>query len=82
MKAIIQRRRQRGDALGSLVVVVALAVLGYFAYKYFVSLEQPKLDCKAQFNRCQVECRKTASENTQMQSCLQECQQKAATCKD
>ena len=82
MTAIVQRRWQRGDAFGSLVVLVALAVMGYFAYKYFVSTEQPPLSCKAQLNRCSAECRKTATEAPQMQACQEDCQRKAAACKD
>ena len=82
MTAVVQRRRQRGDAIGSLVVLVALAVMGYFAYKYFVSVEQPAPNCKQQLTRCQVECRKTATEAPQMQSCQEDCTRKAAACKD
>ena len=82
MSAATRRRWQRGDAVGSIVVLAVLVVAGYFVYKYFISTEQPALNCKQQFNRCEVECRKTATENEQMQSCLRECDQKLAACKD
>jgi hypothetical protein len=82
LSAIVRRRLQRGDAIGSIVVLVALAVMGYFAYKYFVSAEQTPLNCKAQLNRCSVECRRTATEAPQMQACNEDCQRKATACKD
>jgi hypothetical protein len=82
MRSTPQRRRQRGDAVGSVVVVLALAVMGYFAYKYFASAEQPPPNCKMQFNSCSVDCRRTATEAPQMQACQEECQRKATSCKD
>lgn len=82
MTPIGQRHRQRGDAFGSVVVLVVLAVAGYFAYKYFISTDQPPPSCKVQLNRCTADCRRTATEAPQMQACQDECQQKAAACKD
>lgn len=79
---IVRRRRQRGDAFGSLVVLVVLAVAGYFVYKYFISMDQPPPSCKVQLNRCLSECRKSSTEAPQMQACQDACNQKAASCKD
>ena len=81
-KATVQRRRQRGDAFGSLVVLVVLAVAGYFAYKYFIAPDQPAPSCKVQLNRCIADCRKTSTEAPQVQACQESCKQKAASCKD
>jgi hypothetical protein len=80
--APVQRRRQRGDAFGSLVVIVVLVVAGYFVYKYFISMDQPPLTCKAQLNRCSASCNQTATEAPQMQACQDTCKQDAASCND
>lgn len=82
MKSVAQRRRQRGDAFGSLVVIVVLAVAGYFVYKYFISMDQPPPSCKVQLNRCSADCNKTATEAPEMKACQDNCTQKAAACKD
>jgi hypothetical protein len=82
VSAAIQRRRQLGDAFGSLVVLVVLAVAGYFAYRYFISMDQPPPSCKMQLNRCSADCNKTATEASEMKACQDSCQQKAAACKD
>ena len=82
MTAVARRRRQGGDAFGSLVVLVLLVVAGYFAYKYFISMDQPPASCKMQLNRCSANCNKTATEAPEMKACQDSCQEKAAASKD
>lgn len=73
--------RQRGGALGTLVVIGALVAAGYYGYQYFVQAEEAP-SCKAQLNRCLANCRKTSTEAPQMQACQEDCQAKRASCKD
>ena len=76
------RARQRGDALGTLVVLVALAVIGYYVYQQFLGKESERPpSCKAQSNACLAMCRKTTSEAPDYKACQEQCEQKAAACK-
>jgi len=81
MKAIVPRRRQLGGVFGTLVLLAAIAAAGYYGYKYFTQAEQAP-SCKMQLNRCIAGCRKTSTEAPQAQACQEDCQQKAASCKD
>jgi hypothetical protein len=76
------RRRQRGGALGTLIVIALLVAAGYYAYTEFLSTS-PKAppSCKAQLNSCIANCRKTATEAPAMQECQQACERDAAACK-
>ncbi|HET7669664.1 MAG TPA: hypothetical protein VFK84_04630 [Burkholderiales bacterium] len=74
------RKRQLGGAFGTLIIIVLLAVGGYYAYTEFMAPEAPP-SCKAQLNSCVAKCRKSASEAPAMQACQDACQREAAACK-
>jgi hypothetical protein len=73
--------RQRGGALGTLIIVCALGVAGYYGYQYFVQAEEAP-SCKAQLNRCIANCRKTSTEAPEMKACQEACQAKREACQD
>jgi hypothetical protein len=76
------RARERGDTLGTLVVLIALAVIGYFVYQQFLGKESEKPpSCKAELSSCLTLCRKTTSEAPEYRACQERCDQKAAACK-
>ena len=79
MRRFGPRRRERGGAFGTLVLLIAIGVAGYYAYKYWIEAEEAP-SCKAQLNRCLATCRKTASEAPQAQACQQTCQRDADAC--
>jgi hypothetical protein len=75
--------KQRGGTLGTLVVLIALAVVGYYVYQqYFGSVADAPPSCKAQLNTCLVICRRTTSEAPDYQACEQRCNQQASACQD
>jgi hypothetical protein len=74
------RQRQRGGALGTIIVIALLAGAGYYAYTEFVAPKAPP-SCKATFNSCVVSCRKTSTEAPALQACQESCQRDAAACK-
>jgi hypothetical protein len=61
------------------VVLIAIGVAGYYAYKYFVEAEEQP-SCKAQLNRCIANCRRTTSEAPQTQACQEGCERDAEAC--
>ncbi len=75
------RRRQLGDAVGTLIVLIALGVAGYYGYQYFLQAEE-KPSCKAQLNACIAKCRRTSTEAPEMTACQQACRAKADACQD
>jgi hypothetical protein len=75
--------KQRGGTLGTFVVLIALAVVGYYVYQqYFGSAADAPPSCKAQLNTCLVICRRTTSEAPDYQACEQRCNQQASACQD
>jgi uncharacterized protein HemX len=78
----VSRGRQRGGALSTLVILIALGVAGYYAYQYIMVEPEQAPSCKAQLNRCLASCRKTSTEAPQMQACQEDCKAKAEACKD
>jgi hypothetical protein len=75
--------RQRGGALGTLVVLVALAVIGYFVYQQFLgSGASAPPSCKAALNGCISECRRTTSEAADNQACQTRCQAQFDACQN
>ena len=79
----MSRARQLGGALGTLVVLIALAVLGYYLYQqYLGSAADAPPSCKAQLNECSVLCRRTATESDEYQACQRRCNDQAAACQD
>jgi len=73
------KSRQRGGALGTLVLLIAIGVAGYYAYKYFIAAEDAP-SCKAQLNSCIANCRKSTSEASAAQACQDNCTQQAQSC--
>lgn len=73
------KRRQRGGALGTLVLLIAIGVAGYYAYKYFIEAEDAP-SCKAQLNRCIAACRQNSTEAPQVEACQRKCEQDAEAC--
>ena len=72
--------KQRGGAFGTLVILIALAVGGYYAYTMFVAPSEPP-SCQAQLQSCLAKCRRTTTEAPQAQACQDACQREAAACK-
>jgi hypothetical protein len=73
------KSRERGGALGTLVLLIAIGVAGYYAYKYFIEAEDAP-SCKAQLNRCIAACRKNSTEAPQIDACQRKCEQDADAC--
>ena len=73
------RRHQSGGAFGTLVLLVAIGVVGYYGYKYLMQAEEAP-SCRAQLNRCVAGCRKTSTEAPQAQACQEDCQRAADAC--
>ena len=70
---------QRGGALSTLVILVALAFVGYYVYKnYLVTGEPPS--CKAALQSCMKDCRRTSTEAPAAQACQDACQRDAEAC--
>lgn len=72
--------KQRGGALGTLVILIALGVGGYYAYTLFVAPTEPA-SCAAQLQSCMANCRKTTTEAAEAKACQDACQRGAAACK-
>ena len=72
--------KQRGGALGTLVILIALGVGGYYAYTMFVAPSEPP-SCAAQLQSCMANCRKTTTEAPEAKACQDACQRGAAACK-
>lgn len=74
-------RSQLGGAVGTLVVLIALAVVGYYVYQYFLGSEsEAPPSCRAALNACTAKCRKSTSEAAENQACEQRCRAEAAAC--
>jgi hypothetical protein len=76
---VARRRSQLGGTLGTLVVLVVVAVLGYYAWKALTDDDAPP-SCSAEQNSCLARCRKTATEAPAMQACQEECRRGFAAC--
>lgn len=75
--------RQHGGALGTLVLLAALAVVGYYVYQqYFGAEADAPPSCKAQLNACIAICSRTTSEAPDNQACQQRCTEQARACED
>lgn len=74
------RTRQRGLGwFGSLVVLALTAGAGYYLFQLFVVGEEAP-NCAALFQDCLTGCRRSATDNESMQSCLKTCENDAQTC--
>jgi len=75
--------RQHGGALGTLVVLVALAVIAYYLYQqYFGAQSDAPPSCKAKLAACIAGCRRSTSEAAENQACQQRCAEQARACED
>ncbi len=75
--------RQRGGALGTLVVLAALAVIGYYVYQQFLSSRGEEARyCPKEFYACQAECRKAAGEADEYRACERRCNDQLAACRN
>ena len=73
------RRRHRGlSAVGAFFLVVA-AVAGYYVYKAVTGTDEPP-SCRAAFNDCMRNCRRTSTEAPAAQACQEACQRDADAC--
>lgn len=75
------RRRQAGlGTFGSLVVIAILIAGGYYLYKNVLMAPDAPPSCKAALNSCISNCRKTSTEQPELQACQAKCQQDADAC--
>ena len=72
-------QRQVGGAFGTLVLLIAIGVAGYYAYRYLMEAEEAP-SCKARLNRCVATCRRTNTEAPPLQACQEGCQREAQAC--
>ena len=79
MKALVPKRRQLGGTVGTLVLLIAIGAIGYYAWKYYFEAEDAP-SCQAQLNTCLKICRRTTSEAPQTQACQESCERDAAAC--
>jgi hypothetical protein len=70
---------QRGGALGTIVLLVVIAFVGYWVWNHVLFSDEPR-SCKAALNACSTSCRKTTSEVPEYQACMKKCQQQAEAC--
>ena len=74
-----RRQRQLGGTLSTIVILVVIGVLGYYAWKALTEDDKPPT-CAAEQSSCQARCRKTATEAPAMQACQDECRSRFAAC--
>lgn len=72
-------RRQRGLGLIGALIIVAIAVVLYYAYKGFTG-EEDVPTCRGAFTECQQNCRRTRTESAALQSCQDFCKREAEEC--
>ena len=74
-------RAQRGGAIGTLIVLILLAVGGYYLYvEMFVGETRP-MSCTEANQACMKNCRRTSTEQPQIEACQKECKSKLDACK-
>jgi hypothetical protein len=75
-------RRQRGGALGTLIVLIALAVIGYYVYQHFLGSESnAPPSCQSALNSCIADCRRySSSDASENEACQKRCREQAAAC--
>lgn len=75
------RGPQRGlGTFGSLVVLAILIAGGYYLYKNVLTAPDEPPSCKAALSSCISNCRKTSTEQPEMQACQQRCSRTAEEC--
>jgi uncharacterized membrane protein YebE (DUF533 family) len=75
----VSKQLERGGALGTLVILVALAFVGYYVYKNYLASDEPP-SCQAALQGCMKDCRRTTTEAPAAQSCQEACQRDAEAC--
>ena len=73
------KRRQLGGTLSTLVILAAIGVIGYYAWKTLMGDDSPP-SCAAQNQSCLTICNKTATEAPAMKACQEDCQTRLAAC--
>ena len=75
-------RGQRGGALGTGVVLIVLAVIGYYVYQQFLGSESnAPPSCQAALNSCIADCRRySSSDASESEACQTRCRDQAAAC--
>ena len=72
--------KQSGGAFGTMVILVLLAVGGYYAYTEIIAPTAPP-SCKEMRNSCIAKCRRSSTEAPALQACQDSCERDAAACK-
>ena len=74
-------RAQRGGALGTLIVLVIVALAGYYAYTEWFQDGGRTPSCKEADQACIKNCRRTSTDQASIAACQADCQRKLAACK-
>lgn len=73
--------RQRGGAIGTLIVLIVLGFAGYWVYNNVLFPPQEQTGCHAELTTCTQYCRRTTAHGTpESQACLKSCSDKAQSC--
>ena len=76
------RSPQRGGAIGTLVVLIALGFIGYWVYNNVLFPPQQQTGCKTELDTCVKYCRRTTAHGSpESQECVKSCQEQAAACR-
>lgn len=75
-------RGQRGGALGTVVVLIVLAVIGYYVYQQFLGSDsKAPPSCQAALNGCIADCRRySSSDASEAEACQTRCRDQATAC--
>ena len=74
------KRRQLGGAFGTVLILVLVAIGGYYVYKALFTQPTEPPSCKAALNSCIANCRKTTTEAADAQACQERCNRDFAFC--
>jgi len=75
-------KAQRGlGAFGTLVILVAAAVAGYYVYIEVFEGGDRTPSCKEASQACFKNCRRTSTDQASITACQNECQRKLDACK-
>lgn len=72
---------QRGGAFGTLIVLVLVAVGGYYLYLEMFEGGGRTPSCSEASQACIKNCRRTSTEQAAIDACQKECQRKLEACK-
>ena len=63
----------------ALIILLAAAAIGYYAYKALTGAGEPE-SCNEAFNHCMKTCRRTTTEAPAAQACQDSCTRDLAAC--